>query len=177
MLAFSFFRLAAICQGVYKRALDGNASNPERAKNVRTRRSALLSGLAVRLIDEDAIGMGRFDGKIVLVTGAAGGFGRRTAERFAADGARLVLSDLDGGRLDALAVSLGAGDGRTCRRRFRRDICPKRWSRSALERFGRLDIAINNAGIVQGFVQACRTSRPRRRARSSPSTCLASSTP
>lgn len=31
-LAFSFFRLAAICQGVYKRALDGNASNPEKAK-------------------------------------------------------------------------------------------------------------------------------------------------
>ncbi|MER8809187.1 phosphotransferase [Mesorhizobium australicum] len=31
-LAFSFFRLAAICQGVYKRALDGNASNPEKAR-------------------------------------------------------------------------------------------------------------------------------------------------
>jgi aminoglycoside phosphotransferase (APT) family kinase protein len=34
-LAFSFFRLAAICQGVYKRALDGNASNPEKAKTYR----------------------------------------------------------------------------------------------------------------------------------------------
>jgi aminoglycoside phosphotransferase (APT) family kinase protein len=31
LIAFSFFRIAAICQGVYKRALDGNASNPERA--------------------------------------------------------------------------------------------------------------------------------------------------
>ena len=30
LIAFSFFRIAAICQGVYKRALDGNASNPER---------------------------------------------------------------------------------------------------------------------------------------------------
>jgi aminoglycoside phosphotransferase (APT) family kinase protein len=50
-LAFSFFRLAAICQGVYKRALDGNASNPEKA---RTYGDAvkLLAGLAVRLIDE-----------------------------------------------------------------------------------------------------------------------------
>ena len=49
-LAFSFFRLAAICQGVYKRSLDGNASNPERA---RTYGSAvkLLAGLAVELID------------------------------------------------------------------------------------------------------------------------------
>lgn len=44
-LAFSFFRLAAICQGVYKRALDGNASNPEKAKTYRTA-VTLLAGLA-----------------------------------------------------------------------------------------------------------------------------------
>jgi aminoglycoside phosphotransferase (APT) family kinase protein len=50
-LAFAFFRLAAICQGVYKRALDGNASNPARAmlygEEVR-----LLARLAVELIEE-----------------------------------------------------------------------------------------------------------------------------
>jgi aminoglycoside phosphotransferase (APT) family kinase protein len=50
-LAFSFFRLAAICQGVYKRALDGNASNPEKARTYGEAVS-LLAGLAVRLIDE-----------------------------------------------------------------------------------------------------------------------------
>jgi aminoglycoside phosphotransferase (APT) family kinase protein len=49
-LAFSFFRLAAICQGVYKRALDGNASNPEKAKQYGNA-VKLLAGLAVRLID------------------------------------------------------------------------------------------------------------------------------
>ena len=50
-LAFSFFRLAAICHGVYKRALDGNASNPEKA---RTYGEAVkpLSHLAARLIDK-----------------------------------------------------------------------------------------------------------------------------
>ena len=32
LIAFSFFRIAAIAQGVFKRALDGNASNPERAR-------------------------------------------------------------------------------------------------------------------------------------------------
>ncbi len=50
-LAFSFFRLAAICQGVYKRALDGNASNPEKA---RTYGDAvrLLAGLAVERIEK-----------------------------------------------------------------------------------------------------------------------------
>jgi aminoglycoside phosphotransferase (APT) family kinase protein len=52
-LAFSFFRLAAICQGVYRRALDGNASNPEKAK---TYGSAveLLSGLAMETIGKGA---------------------------------------------------------------------------------------------------------------------------
>ena len=51
LLAFSFFRLAAICQGVYKRALDGNASNPEKAK-MYGEAVKLLSGLAVELIDK-----------------------------------------------------------------------------------------------------------------------------
>lgn len=50
-LAFSFFRLAAICQGVYKRALDGNASNPEKAKTY-DEAVKLLSSLAARLIEK-----------------------------------------------------------------------------------------------------------------------------
>jgi aminoglycoside phosphotransferase (APT) family kinase protein len=49
-LAFSFFRLAAICQGVYKRAIDGNASNPEKARMYGDA-VGLLAGLAVQLID------------------------------------------------------------------------------------------------------------------------------
>lgn len=51
-LAFSFFRLAAICQGVFRRALDGNASNPEKAKTY-GEAVKLLSHLAVRLIDKE----------------------------------------------------------------------------------------------------------------------------
>ncbi|TPN55057.1 MULTISPECIES: phosphotransferase family protein [unclassified Mesorhizobium] len=51
-LAFSFFRLAAICQGVYKRALDGNASNPEKARTY-GEAVKLLSHLAVKLIDKE----------------------------------------------------------------------------------------------------------------------------
>lgn len=52
-LAFSFFRLAAICQGVFKRALDGNASNPEKARTY-GEAVKLLSHLAVKLIDKEA---------------------------------------------------------------------------------------------------------------------------
>lgn len=50
-LAFSFFRLAAICQGVYKRALDGNASNPQKARMYGDA-VRLLAALAVEAIDK-----------------------------------------------------------------------------------------------------------------------------
>ncbi len=52
-LAFSFFRLAAICQGVYKRGLDGNASNPEKARTY-GEAVKLLSALAVGVIEKGA---------------------------------------------------------------------------------------------------------------------------
>ncbi|RLQ88484.1 phosphotransferase [Notoacmeibacter ruber] len=51
-IAFSFFRLAAILQGVYKRALDGNAANPERGKEM-GKAVPLLAQLAVQSLDED----------------------------------------------------------------------------------------------------------------------------
>lgn len=51
LLAFSFFRLAAICQGVYRRALDGNASNPRKAKTY-GEAVGLLSGLAAGLLEK-----------------------------------------------------------------------------------------------------------------------------
>lgn len=51
LLAFSFFRLAAICQGVYKRALDGNASNPAKAK-IYADAVKLLAHLAIQLIEK-----------------------------------------------------------------------------------------------------------------------------
>ncbi|MDN2565105.1 SDR family oxidoreductase [Aquibium sp. A9E412] len=95
---------------------------------------------------------GRFNGMTVLVTGATGGFGRRTAERFAAEGARLVLSDLEAGPLAALAGALGvetahlAGD-------IADESLSERLVALALERFGRLDVAVNNAGVAQNFVR------------------------
>lgn len=51
-LAFSFFRLGAICQGVYKRYVDGNASNPEKAKGYHEV-TKLLARQAVELIDKE----------------------------------------------------------------------------------------------------------------------------
>lgn len=51
-VAFSFFRLAAILQGVYKRSLDGNASNPEKAKNYGAA-VPILSYMAMQMIEEN----------------------------------------------------------------------------------------------------------------------------
>ncbi len=90
----------------------------------------------------------RFDGKTVLVTGAAGGFGSRTAEMFSELGARLVLSDRDAAGLQAVADSL-AGDvavlaGDVTEPSYHDDLVDL-----ALAEFGALDIAVNNAGIVQ----------------------------
>lgn len=96
--------------------------------------------------------MGRFDGLTVLVTGATGGFGSRAAERFAAEGAKLVLSDLKPEPLEALAASLDAetavlaGD-------IAQESLSEELAALAVERFGRLDIALNNAGIGQDFVR------------------------
>lgn len=54
-LAFCFFRLAAILQGVYKRAVDGNASNPERAKSYGTA-VPLMGRMAVEMINSETVG-------------------------------------------------------------------------------------------------------------------------
>ncbi len=51
-LAFSFFRLAAILQGVYKRSLDGNASNPKKAQAYGAA-VPIMGGMAVRMLDEE----------------------------------------------------------------------------------------------------------------------------
>ena len=50
---------------------------------------------------------GRFEGKVVLITGAASGIGAATARRFAGEGARLMLGDIDAQGGDALARELG----------------------------------------------------------------------
>jgi 3-oxoacyl-[acyl-carrier protein] reductase len=83
-------------------------------------------------------------GKVALVTGAGAGIGRATVRRFAAEGARVVAADLDEGRaaetcegLDGLAIAADVTDAD--------DVA--RMVRTAVERFGGLDVFHNNAGI------------------------------
>ncbi|MEK6666743.1 MAG: SDR family oxidoreductase, partial [candidate division NC10 bacterium] len=90
---------------------------------------------------------GRLDGRIVLITGAAGGIGAACARRLAAEGARLVLADLDGPAVERLAGELGQVAVQ-CDVTGRADI--DRMVDTAYRRWGRLDVLFNNAGVIQG---------------------------
>ncbi len=90
--------------------------------------------------------MARFSNKVVLVTGAASGIGEATARRFAQEGAKLVLADLNEEGLRKVAGSLGAEDVLVHAADLSNaDRCAETVA-ATLKRFGRLDVLVNNAG-------------------------------
>ena len=89
---------------------------------------------------------GRLDGRVVLITGAAGGIGAACARRLAGEGARLVLSDLDGRGAEKLAGELGQIAVQTDVTRLA-DI--ERMVDEAYRRCGRVDVLFNNAGVIR----------------------------
>ena len=91
----------------------------------------------------------RLTDKVAIVTGAARGIGRASAERLLAEGAKVVISDIDEEQLNRTAVELGAA-GRVLVQRA--DVAKKsdvvQLIEAAVRHFGRLDIMVNNAGIA-----------------------------
>lgn len=91
---------------------------------------------------------GRLAGKVALITGAGKGLGEANARLFAAEGASVVLSDVDIAAGEAVARSIG-GDALF----VRHDVCiESEWIALIADiesRFGKLDILVNNAGIVE----------------------------
>jgi meso-butanediol dehydrogenase/(S,S)-butanediol dehydrogenase/diacetyl reductase len=88
---------------------------------------------------------GRFDGKVGLITGAASGIGAATARRFAGEGAKLMLGDIDAQGGEAVAKELGEeAFFRTTDVRDRVQV--EALTDEAVDRFGRLDVLFNNAG-------------------------------
>ena len=93
--------------------------------------------------------MGRFDGRVAIITGAARGIGAGTAKRFADEGAAVAVLDLDEEQARATAASLGATKavGVGC------DVADEASAQAAVDRvlaeLGGLHILVNNAGITR----------------------------
>lgn len=95
----------------------------------------------------------RFEGKVAVVTGAAGGIGRAACVRFAAEGASVVAVDLQGSDLDGVlgAIHEVGGDAIIVPADVTRSDQVRGYVEAAIARFGRIDAFFNNAGI-EGWV-------------------------
>ena len=90
--------------------------------------------------------MARFDGKVVIVTGAASGMGEAFARAFAAEGAQLVIGDKTADALERLAGELGGEVVAQAADTSDPTAC-EALVKAAVDRFGKLDVLVNDAGV------------------------------
>jgi len=90
--------------------------------------------------------MSRLENKIAIITGGAAGIGAATAEKFVAEGAKVIIWDLNEEKGKALASKLGAAFDMVNSANFS-EI--ENAAKKVHEKYGRIDILINNAGITR----------------------------
>jgi NAD(P)-dependent dehydrogenase (short-subunit alcohol dehydrogenase family) len=99
--------------------------------------------------------MNRFDGQTAVVTGASSGIGRASALRLAEEGANVVVADVDtdGGRETVDLIEAAGGEATFVEVDVADTASVENMVDTAVETYGGLDIAHNNAGILTGFVE------------------------
>ncbi|AQA01648.1 short-chain dehydrogenase [Mycobacterium sp. MS1601] len=95
---------------------------------------------------------GRFAGRTAVVTGAASGLGRASAQRLAADGANVIAVDLDGAAVEELAATLPT-ESIGVRADISQAADVETYVSAGLERFGHIDLHHLNAGIFGSFAE------------------------
>src|SRR5690349_4562425 len=95
--------------------------------------------------------MGKLDGKVAVVTGAASGNGRGMAVRFAEEGADVVIADLDDAGMEETARLVKQQERQALTRRC--DVANKAdvdaLLAATVERFGHVDVVVANAGVAE----------------------------
>lgn len=94
--------------------------------------------------------MNRLEGRVALITGAASGIGKATAERLASEGAAVMVTDVDdvGGKAVVEALT---EDNRRAAYRHLDVVSESQWQQAvaaAVEQFGGIDVLVNNAGVA-----------------------------
>src|SRR5687767_7228359 len=92
--------------------------------------------------------MGRFDGRTILVTGAAKGLGRAIAERLARDGATIAILDIADAGEAVEAIKQGGGAAEAWQADVTSEEQVERALQAIEQRFDRLHVLVNNAGIL-----------------------------
>ena len=93
--------------------------------------------------------MGRFDGRVAVVTGSARGIGAATAKRFAEEGASIAVLDLDKGTAAATAAELGAAQAIGVKCDVADAASVDEAVATVVDELGSLDILVNNAGVTR----------------------------
>ena len=100
--------------------------------------------------------MGRLEGKVAIITGAGQGIGRAYALRFAEEGAKIAVADLNEGNAQNVAKEIEAAGGEALAVHVdvSDEASTQSMAKAVVERWGRIDVLINNAGIFFDLEQS-----------------------
>lgn len=94
---------------------------------------------------------GRLDGKVAIITGGASGFGEGIAHRYAEEGARVLIADLNDEGGHRVVAELEAAHGKNIAAYVKTNVAKKdevkNMVETCIQKFGRVDIMVNNAGV------------------------------